>query len=370
VTLIPDRSTPLLRVAQPALPPLDAYADRLADVWARSTLSNSGPAARELEAVCADYTGLAHVRAVASADIGLTLAVAALELPAGSPVLVPSFTFASTLHALLWNGLNPVFADVDPHSWCLTPESVAPALAHEPRAIAGTHAFMANCDVAGLEALARDRGAALLFDAAQAFATWVGDRHAGAWGDASVFSFSATKVVTTGEGGLAAFRDGATAARFARLRGYGVDGDYEASSPGLNGKLSELHAALGCVTVPRVEEAVAARLELADRYRERFEGTGVGMQALAPGVRPTPTQLVVGLGPRRDAVASALAASGIDSRPYFRPLHAMAPYAGLPRAPLPVTERLGASLLALPLHEALDAADVDRVCDAVLVALR
>jgi dTDP-4-amino-4,6-dideoxygalactose transaminase len=333
-------------------------------------LSNQGPAARELEALCADYTGLARVHAVASADIGLTLAVAALGLPAGSPVLVPSFTFASTLHALLWNGLAPVFADVDPGSWCLTPESVAPALAHEPRAIAGTHAFMATCDVAGLEALALDRGAALLFDAAQAFATWLGDRHVGSWGDASVFSFSATKVVTTGEGGLAAFRDGAAGARFARLRGYGVDGDYEATAPGLNGKLSELHAALGCLTVPRVEEAVAARLALAGRYRERFDATAVAMQALAPCVRPTPTQLVVDLGARRDAVAAALAADGIDSRPYFRPLHAMARYAGLARAPLPVTERLGASLLALPLHEAMDVTAVDRVCDGVLAALR
>jgi dTDP-4-amino-4,6-dideoxygalactose transaminase len=364
-----DRSTPLLRVAQPALPPFEAYAERLEAVWERSMLSNNGPAAGELEALCADYTGLAHVHAVASADVGLTLAVAALGLPAGSPVLVPSFTFASTLHALLWNGLTPIFADVDPGSWCLTAASVAPALEHEPRAIFGTHAFMAICDVAGLEGLTRDRGAALLYDAAQAFGTWVGDRHVGAWGDASVFSFSATKVVTTGEGGLAAFRDGAAAARFARLRGYGVDGVYEATALGLNGKLSELHAALGCVTVPRVEAAVAARLELADRYRERFDATAVGMQALAPGVRPTPTQLVVDLGARRDAVAAALAAEGIDSRPYFRPLHAMARYAGLARAPLPVTERLGASLLALPLHEAMNAAAVDRVCDAVLAAL-
>jgi dTDP-4-amino-4,6-dideoxygalactose transaminase len=369
VRLSPTPAGSILRVAQPALPPLEAYAERLAAVWDRSMLSNSGPAARELESICAGYTGLEHIHAVSSADVGLTLAIAALELPAASRVLVPSFTFASTLHALLWNGLTPVFVDVDPGTWCLTAESVAPALGREPRAIAGTHAFMAACDVAGLDALARELGAALVFDAAQAFATWIGDRHAGAWGDASVFSFSATKVVTTGEGGLAAFGDGAVAERFAQLRAYGVDASYEAAAPGLNGKLSELHAALGCVTLPRVEEAVAARLALAERYRERIEDlAGVSMQAIPTGQRPTPTQLVVDLAGRRDAAAAALAGAGIDSRAYFRPLHAMPRYAALDRAPLPVTERLGRSLLALPLHEAVGIADVDRVCD-VLAAL-
>ena len=190
---------------------------------------------------------------------------------------------------------------------------------------------MGICDVAGLEALAAETGAALLFDAAQALASWVGARHVGAFGDASVFSFSPTKIATCGEGGLAAFRDAAAAERFELLRSYGSDDDYDSRFVGLNGKLSELHAALGCQTVPAIEDEVSFRLELADRYRERLAGVeGVALQSLVPGVRPTPTQLVADLGSRRGAVAETLAAAGIDTRRYFRPMHRMERFRDLP----------------------------------------
>jgi dTDP-4-amino-4,6-dideoxygalactose transaminase len=356
------RADETLRVARPALPELDDLRDALAETWETGVVSNFGPAARRLEAICREYTGLAHVHAVSSADIGLTLALAALQLPRGARVVVPSFTFPSTLHAVLWNGLRPVFADVDPRTWCLTAESAAPAL-DGAAGIVGTHAFMATCDVHGLALT----GAPVVYDAAQAYATWIGDAHAGAFGAASVFSFSATKVVTAGEGGLATFRDPHAAARFARLRVYGMERDYSVMAPGLNGKLSELHAALGCLTLPRTEELVAAGTELAARYRERLAGVdGTALQRIPAGVRPTPTQMVVDVGERRDAAAAALARHGIETRTYFRPLHAMAPFAELERAPLPVTERLGRSLLTLPLHAGMGALDVDRVCAVLL----
>jgi dTDP-4-amino-4,6-dideoxygalactose transaminase len=354
-----------MRVARPELPPLDELRAALEPVWERAWLSNFGPAALGLERLCAEYTRLPHVRAVSCADAGLVLAVAALGLPRGARAVVPSFTFPSTLHALLWNGLRPMFADVDPATWCLTPESAAPALRSPPAAIVGTHAFMATCDVAGLERLAGELGAALVFDAAQAYGSWIGDRHVGAFGDASVFSFSPTKVVTTGEGGLAALRDPAVAERFAALRGYGMERGAGVRAPGLNAKLSELHAALGHLTLPQVEARVAERAALAARYRARLAGA-VGLQALPEGLRPTPTHVVVDAGDRRDAIAGALAAAGIETRAYFRPLHEMAPYADAERAPLPVTERLGRSLLTLPLHTGLALSDVDRVCDVVL----
>jgi dTDP-4-amino-4,6-dideoxygalactose transaminase len=363
-----DIVTEQLRLAGPSLPPLDEYAEALGDIWDSGTLSNFGPMADRFEAECRAYTGLAHVRATSSCDVGLTLALRALGLEPRTRVLVPSFTFASTLHALLWNGLEPCFVDVDPDSWCLTAESCAGAV-DGAGAIVGTHAFMACCDVEGLDRLAAATGARLVFDAAQALASWVGVRHVGTFGDASVFSFSPTKIATCGEGGLAAFREPAAAERFALLRSYGSDDAYDSRFVGLNGKLSEVHAALGCLTVPAIEDEVAARLALVERYRERLaDADGVRMQALASELRPTPTQLVVDLGARRDAVADALAAAGIVTRAYFRPLHAMERFRGLRAAPLPVTERLGTSLLALPLHRAMRERDVDRVCDAVLTA--
>ena len=349
-------ATEPLRVARPSLPPFEDYADALAGVWESGQLSNFGPLAVRFEEHCRAYTGLEHVRATSSCDIGLTLAVRALGLERGTVVLVPSFTFASTLHALLWNGLEPRFVDVDPDSWCLTPESCAGA-ADGVGAIVGTHAFMGICDVAGLEALAAETGAVLLFDAAQALASWVGGVHIGAFGDASVFSFSPTKVATCGEGGLAAFRDAAAAERFELLRSYGSDEDYDSRFVGLNGKLSELHAALGCQTVPGIEDEVAWRLELADRYRERLAGVeGVTLQSLSPGVRPTPTQLVVDLGSRRDAVARRLAEDGVDTRPYFRPMHRMERFRGL-RADVPAGDRPARGVAARP-----PAAPCDGLC--------
>lgn len=358
--------TAALRLTRPSLPSLDAYAEELVATWEDGWLSNFGPHAQRFEQLCSAYSGLPHVRAVSNCDVGLTLAVRALGLERGARVLVPSFTFASTLHALLWNGLEPRFADVDPGSWCLSAESAAAAVDGETAAIMGTHAFMSTCDVAGLEALATDLGALLVFDAAQAMASWVGRRHVGTFGDASVFSFSPTKIATCGEGGLATFRDPAHSERFALLRGYGSDDDYDTRLVGLNGKLSELHAALGCLTVAGIEDEVELRLRLVDRYRERLAGVpGVRLQAIDPDLRPTPTQLVADLGSRRDDVAAALAGHGIETRAYFRPLHAMERFEGLAAAPLPVTEHLGAALLALPLHRAMDDADVDLVCDAV-----
>jgi dTDP-4-amino-4,6-dideoxygalactose transaminase len=359
-----------LRLARPSLPPLDAYVEELAATWEDAWLSNFGPRAERFERVCADYAGLRHVRAVSNCDVGLTLAVRAFALGPGDRVIVPSLTFPSTLHALLWNGLEPRFAEVDPDTWCLTAESAASAIDGETAAIVGTHAFMSACDVAGLEALAADLGAVLIFDAAQAIGTWVGGRHVGTFGDASVFSFSPAKVATSGEGGLASFRDADAAERFGLLREYGSDSNYDSRLIGLNGKLSELHAALGCLTVAGLEEEVAARQRLVERYERRVgELDGVRLQAIAPELRPTPTMLVADFGARRDDVASALSGQGIESRAYFRPLHAMDRFSGLPAAPLPVTERLGVSLLALPLHRGMDDADVDLVCDTVESAL-
>jgi dTDP-4-amino-4,6-dideoxygalactose transaminase len=360
-----------LGLARPELPPLEELAAALEPVWERAYVSNFGPATRELERIASGYTGLPHVLSVANADLGLTLAIAALRLPPGTSAIVPSFTFPSTLHAALWNRLEPVFADVDPDTWTATPESIAPALDRHPDAglILATHCFLAPADAPGLHRLAAERGIPLVLDAAQAYATWIGDRHVGAYGDASVFSLAATKVVTSGEGGLAAFRDPELAARFERLRSYGMTHDHEVIQPGLNGKLGELNATLGCLTLPRVEEYVDALLALVDAYRERLE-PDVTMQSVPPGTRPTPSQLVVDLGPRRrDAVERALRAEDIGTRRYFRPLHRMALYERVARPPLPVTERLGRSLLALPLHLRMTAGDVDRVCDAVLAAL-
>jgi dTDP-4-amino-4,6-dideoxygalactose transaminase len=357
-----------IRVARPALPPLERYVEALRGVWERGMLSNDGPCARAFEEAFARYSrSTGHVLAASSCDIALTLVIAALELPRGARAVLPSFGFPSTLHALEWNGMRPHFVDVDARDWCLHAEQLEDQLdLDEVSVIVATHMFGVPCDVAGLEELADRNGITLVFDAAQATGTWVGDRHVTDFGDASVISFSGTKIVTAAEGAIAVLHAERPAARFRRLRAYGIDGQGTSESRGLNAKLSELHAALALLTLDDLEEQVALRQLLVDSYRERLaHREGVALQRIPPDSRPTPTFVVADLGDARDQVRDALAARGIESRPYFPAMHLMPRFAEVPRSALPVTERLGRSLLALPLYSELEPEIVEEVCEVI-----
>jgi dTDP-4-amino-4,6-dideoxygalactose transaminase len=357
-------------VARPALPPLELYVRALEGIWDRGMLSNDGPCAREFEDRFADYgRGCGHVLAASSADLGLTLAIAALDLPRGSRGVLASFGFPSSIHALEWNGLRPHFVDVGAGDWCLHADRLDGQL-DGASVIVATHLFGVPCDVAGLETLAEERGIAVVFDAAQAAGTWVGDRHVAAYGDASVISFGGTKVVTAAEGALVALRSERVAERFRRLRRYGIGAEGESDLCGLNAKLSELHAALALLTMHELEQQIELRAALATLYRQRFaQRDDISLQQIPPGCRPTPAFFVADFGDARDRVREALAASGIESRPYFPPLHLMPRFAHASRSALPVTERLGRGLLALPLYSELDPGVVDEVCDLAGCAL-
>ena len=358
-----------IRVARPALPPLERFSEAMAAVWERRTLSNQGPFAEAFEHGFAEYSGGGRVLCAANADAALTLVLRALALPEGSRALVPSLAFPSSVHALEWNGLQPYFVDVDAGDWCVHPEQLEGRL-DDVSVIVATHLFGVACDVVGLERVAERHGVSLVFDAAQAAATWVGDRHVTDFGDASVVSFSGTKIVTGAEGAIATLRSDEAADRFARLRAYGMDADGISRERGLNAKLSELNAALACLTMEDLDVQVVRRERLVELYRDRLaEVDGVSWQASSPLSRRTPTFLVVAFDEGRDRVRAALAGRGIESRPYFPPLHAMPRFADAPAAPLPVTERLGRSLLALPLYAELEPEVVEEVCDVVASTL-
>jgi dTDP-4-amino-4,6-dideoxygalactose transaminase/LPS sulfotransferase NodH len=355
-----------IRVAKPALPPLEHFSDAIAAVWERRMLSNHGPFAHDLELAFAHYRGgNGHVLCASNADAALTLVLRALQLPAGSRALVASLGFPSSVHAVEWNGLEPYFVDVDAHDWCMHPEQLDGRL-DGVSVIVATHLFGVACDVVGLERVAEQHGVRLVFDAAQAAATWVGDRHVTDFGDASVVSFSGTKVVTGAEGAIAVLRSERVKERFERLRAYGMDRDGISRDRGLNAKLSELNAALACLTVKDLDPQVAYREALVQRYRDGLAGLdSVAWQAQPATSRRTPTFLVVAFDEGRDRVRAALAERGIESRPYFPPLHAMPRFAASPAAPLPVTERLGRSLLALPLYGELEPEVVEEVCAVI-----
>jgi len=352
---------------RPELPDLDEYVEQLRGIWKTRMLSNFAEHSQGLEALAANELGVEHVLAVASGDAGLMLVLRALDLPAGAPCFVADFTFQSTVNAPVWAGLRPVLVDVDPCTFCMDPVALAEAVRRHPQpgVVLATHTFGALCDVDALAAVAASTASHLVFDAAHAYGARRGGVSAGALGEAAVFSLSGTKLVTSAEGGLIATADGELAERLRHLRGYGFQQDYRSIAVGLNGKMSELHAALGELTLARVDEAVARRHEIVARYRAGL-GDAVGWQHIGPTDVSTYKDITVVLGPSAPAVADALAAGGIATKRYFVPLHQQAPYAGFADGPLPVSERLYDTTLCLPAFADLTDTQIDRICARLL----
>ena len=218
----------MIPITRPELPPLEDYTDLLREIWASRLLSNFGAMAQHLEAMTSEYLAV-PTRVVVSGDIGLTITIAAMALPKGSACLVPSFTFNSTINALLWNGLRPVFVDIDKSTFTMDPDDALAAAreAGDVSLVIATHVFGNPADSDRLGSLARDFGARLLFDAAHGYGASRGEVKVGSLGDAEVFSLSGTKPVTTAEGGLIATRDEELLERIKLLRGYGFFADYE-----------------------------------------------------------------------------------------------------------------------------------------------
>ena len=341
-----------------------------ADVFDRRWVSNFSKYAGLLEASAGRALGCEAV-AVASCDIGMALAWRALGITRGE-VIVPSFTLASTVNAVSWNGLRPVFADIDPVTLCVDPAAVRRRVTPDTVGIAGVHLFGEPVS-SEVDAIAAEAGVTLLFDAAAAVGTTEGGRSVAGRGDATIFSLGGTKVVTAGEGGIAVFRDPAARERFRLLRVYGFGVDYEVAVPGLNGKISELDAALGHLSFGMLDEMVGRRGQIAAHYRRRLEGRhGIRMQ-------PAPTDgdtrsykdvvVVFGDAAARSAAEQALTARQVETKRYFLPVHTMRAYQGLARDELPVTEDVWSRALCLPIFHDLSDEQVDRIADVVLAAV-
>ena len=354
----------MIPIVRPELPPLDKYIELLRDVWDSRMLSNFGKHALLFESRAQAYLGTSRVRSVANADIGLVVALAALELPEGSEAIVPSFTFNSTVNAICWNRLTPVFADIDPSAFTLDPAEVERLRGPRTAVVVGTHVFGNPCDCDAVRAAAR--GLPVVYDAAHAFGSRYRGRPAGTLGDIEVFSFSGTKLVTSAEGGLIAAAQDDLVRRIEYLRAYGFQGDYESHVVGVNGKLSELNAALGALTVEMVEEAVVRRDVLVAAYRERLsEVEEVGFQRVDPRDRSTHKDFAIVCRRDRDGLERRLTAAGIQTKRYFRPAHTMRAYRRYSRGALARTEELYGRILCLPIFNELRVEEVDQIAGLV-----
>ena len=331
-----------------------------------SGMVTGGPIMRELEDRAAAAFGVGHCVAVASATAGLMLVIQALD-PAG-PVLLPSFTFSATAHAVRWNHRPILFADCDADNWCLTPGNVY----DQPALIIAVHVSGVPADVPGLATRAMELGAELIFDSAHGAGSLIetgeARRPLGGFGRAEVFSLTPTKVLSGAEGGLVTTNDASLAEHLRWARDYGNPGDYDTRFPGLNARLSELHAALALASLDHLEERVVHRNAVARRYREALSGIpGLGFQTVPTGSRSSYKDFTVlvdapGFGCSREAVVAALRAEGIQTRPYYSPpVHRQQAYAGTESPELPVTDRLASQVISLPIWSHLPLETADRV---------
>ena len=351
---------------RPPTPPLDRVVDRLAPSYDKGMLTN-GPLVAELERRTADRLGVGHVVAVASCTAGLMLTLRALS-PA-SAVLVPSFTFSAGPHAVAWNGLPVAFAECDLRSFQLDCADAAARL-DGVGAIMATHVSGAPCDVDAIEALAATAGVPALFDAAHAFGARRGGRPVGGGGVAEIFSLTPTKPLTAGEGGLVATDRDDLAALVRVGRDYGNPGNYDTQFVGLNARMSEFHAAVALESLAEFDEHLATREALARRYLDAIGAIpGIVPQHVAAENTSTWKDFSVRVleddfGVGRDVLVTALRAEGVDTRCYFDPpVHRQRAHAQPSTVDLPITDRVSATVVSLPLYRDLAPATIDRITE-------
>jgi dTDP-4-amino-4,6-dideoxygalactose transaminase len=359
-----------LYVSRPLLPPIDEFVSDLEQIWASHTLTNMGPFHRRLETGLNERLGLGHLSLWNNGTTALLAALAALDL--SGEVIVTPFTFPATVHAIATLGLTPVFADIDPETMTLSPERVLEKVTPATSAIVGTHIYGTFCDTHALAAIAREHSLRVVYDGAHSFGrhTPVFPDGAESLGDITMLSFHATKLFHSVEGGALITQDPTLHDRLTSIRNFGIRSEDVVDGIGMNGKMSELHAAMGLRVLSRLDEEIDRRGRLAEAYAKRI--ALIPGLSVAAGTGPSAQYFVLRVdaalfGSTRDALHADLRDLNIISRRYFYPLCSdIAPYSGHPSAQhLPAATRAASECLALPFHGAMDEDLVNRVCDAI-----
>jgi dTDP-4-amino-4,6-dideoxygalactose transaminase len=327
---------------------------------------------RQFEEAAEQYLGVPHCVAVSSCTAGLVLTLQALGLR--GEVILPSFTFHASAHSLLWNGLKPVFADCDPETFCLNPHAVKLQMSPNTSAVLAVHLFGNPASIVELQTIASDASIPLVFDAAHAFGSDINNKRIGNFGVAEVFSFSPTKLLVAGEGGMIATRDAELARKLRFARNYGDSGNYDPELSGLNARMSEFHAALALRGLDRLDARIDRRNRIRLNYERRLRTIpGVSFQRISSGNWSSCKDFAVlideaGFGKSRDWLFSALERENIQVRRYFYPpVHRQMLYREIwDKRGLPVTESISERILNLPIYSTLSDENVEKVCDAIL----
>lgn len=350
----------------------EALEPELARAMADVVLSGrciQGPVVEAFEQELARWLDVPHVVATASGTDALEIALRSLDLPAGSEVATSPFTFVATASSIVRAGLRPVFADIDPDSWCLSPSAVEEALGPRTGALLPVHLFGRVADLPALQGICDRRGIELLEDAAQAFGSSIGGRASGTWGRAGCFSFYPTKNLgAAGDAGAIATSDARIATRARRLRSHGDAGRFQHLELGGTNRMDALQAAVLCVKLPHARRWIASRSAIADLYRRELSGTDFLLPAPPRPGEDVAWNLFCIRHPRRDDVRDHLRRRGVGSEIYYPvPLHLQPCFheLGCARGRYPVAEGLADAILALPLYPELGPERAERVVHAL-----
>ena len=361
-------------VTRPTMPALDEYTEYLRGIWERRWLTNDGVLHKELERRLCSYLNTDHLSLFCNGTIALLVALHALRINSGEVITTP-FTFPATAHALYWNGIRPVFCDIDEATCNIDPHAIEYLIGPDTKAILAVHVYGTPCDVDAIKAIADRHGLHVIYDAAHAFGVRYQGQPITHYGDLSMLSFHATKLFSTIEGGALISRTAAQQSRINYLKNFGIAGEEEVIGPGINGKMDEFQAAFGLLHLRMVEEEIARRKNIVAIYRERLTKIP-GLTLLQEGAFTEANYAYVPIlvnpplyGISRDQLFQILRRCNVMSRKYFYPLVSRAPcYAALPSAQpsrLPVAERVARQVLCLPVYGTLASETVHRICAVI-----
>ncbi len=364
----------MINVTRAFLPDYEEFCREIRDMWDSHWLTNMGEKHQALERALEAFFRVPHVTLFTNGHLALETALQALNLPRGGEVITTPFTFVSTTHAIVRNGLVPVFGDIKPEDYTLDPEKVRALITDKTVAILPVHVYGRLCDVEAFEALAREYNLKLIYDAAHAFGVEKEGVSSASFGDISMFSFHATKVYHTIEGGALSFREDSLVQLVNDLKNFGIRNAEEVAYVGGNAKMSEFQAAMGLCNLRHVREQIAARGRVVEHYNSRLGNrSGLVIPGPQPGITPNYAYYPVvfdGFKKDRNQVFSELKDQGIIPRKYFYPLtNGISCYRDLPSAgeeKTPLAAHVAQRVLCLPLYGELAPQDVDRICDTVL----
>lgn len=359
-------------VTQPYLPPLDEFIPYLENIWNSKILTNGGRYHAQLEDALCEYLGVKHIALFTNATIGLVTALQSLRIT--GEVITTPYSFVATSHSLLWNGIKPVFVDVDPRTLNLNPSKIEAAITPQTTAIMPVHCYGHPCDVEAIQEIADIYNLKVIYDAAHAFGVQDAGGSILRHGDLSVLSFHATKVFTTFEGGAIVCPDAKTKIRIDHLKNFGHAGEVNVVAPGINGKMNEFSAALGLLQLKYIDQALARRREIDAEYRDLLRGTR-GIRCLSDAGEKTANYAYfpILVGPEyplsRDELYLKLKNTGIHPRRYFYPLISEFPmYRSLPSARrdnLPVATEASRKILCLPIYPALEQSQIAAIAHQI-----